>query len=211
MITIYGIRGMNVIRLRAALLKKNLPFIHVDVNLRQKSSEFCQLTPAETLPVLREGEVIVADSIAGIDYLDHTYPETYNMLGVSAKERAHILSVIWCMDRISKFLTPLYQQDLEQLRKSGQSFRAVTYDQQQKEDLQNDILYRLEKVQGYRQGKYFAGRYTAADASMVGLLMGLKKLSIYIGSWDAWLDEMLKDPMIQAIIPSPDEQGVRKI
>ncbi len=211
MITVYGIRGMNVIRLRAALLKKNLPFVHVDVNLWQKSPEFCQLTPAETLPVLRDEDVIIADSIAGIDYLDHAYPETYNMLGVSAKERAHIFSVLWCMDRISKFLTPLYQQDLEQLRKSGQSFRAIIYNQQQKEDLQNDILYRLEKLQGYRQGKYFAGRYTAADASMVGLLIGLKKLSIYIGSWELWLEEMLKGEMIAAIIPSPDEQGVRKI
>ena len=210
MITIYGIQSGNVARLRASLLQKNLPFQHVSVKLRQKSEEFKRLTVAETIPVLQDGEVIIGDSIAAMVYLDEAYPKTYQMLGNSPAEKAKILSLIWAMDRIGKDVTPLYLESMAtQLRAAGASHRAVVYDAQQKEDLQKDVSYRLDKLLHAKSGQYFLAQYSAADAAMLALLGTLLYNKLKIGKWQGWQEQMIKE--FGTIFAPQEEKGVREI
>ena len=213
MITIYGIRSPNVARLRAALIQKNLPFEHVNVDIRNKSEQFKELTPAETIPVLQDAGIVISDSIAAIHYLDDAYPNTYKMLGENPGEKGKILSIIWAIDRIGAMLSPLYLEPVAPLlREHNMAHRAVIYDEKQKENLRSDVGYRLERLWGWKGNQpFFTSKYSAADAAMLAMVANLERLGFAVGAWSVWKEEMLKDQVVAKMFPPDDEQGVRSI
>lgn len=213
MITIYGIQSPAVARLRSALQHKGLPFEHVSVNLRQKSEEFKELTPAETIPVMQDGTTIIGDSLAAIAYLDDKYHQTYKMLGKTPEEKGRILTAIWAMERITSPLSPLYLEKMaEGLRASGMSHRATIYDQQQKDDLKKDTLYRLARLWEYKgELQYFTSHFSAADATMLNVLKTLKNYQYDLGPWQSWFDTLTTDHHIMQMFAPDTEKGVREI
>ncbi|GMN20270.1 hypothetical protein TIFTF001_045310 [Ficus carica] len=65
-------------RVRIALNLKGLNYEYVPVNLlkeEQRSSEFLKLNPLSYVPVLVDGDVVLADSLAILLYLDEKYPQ----------------------------------------------------------------------------------------------------------------------------------------
>jgi glutathione S-transferase len=214
MITIYGIKGAHVSRLRAALVWKELDFEHVSVNLGQRSDEFKNLTPAETIPVLQDGDVVVSESLAAAQYLDDKYPEKYNMFGNTYIQKAKIKNICWAIDRIGHYLPPLYIEKFgmaEGMKSNGKSHRVFTYTDAQKADLQGEISYRLGKLLSLKSSKFFESQFSMADASMLGLLRTLQWLGLDVGEWKAWSNDLMQDSKIASMFPADDLQGVREI
>ena len=214
MITIYGIQGHHVARLRSALLQKGLDFEHVSVNLAKKSAEFQKLSPAETIPVLQDGDMILTESIDAIHYLDEQYPKTPKMLGSSWQEKSKILNLIWAVDKISSYLGPLYIEKFnlaDGMKQAGATHRAIMYNQEQKTDLQKEVSYRLVKLAKLKEGKFFTSKFSSADASMLGLLQTLQWLGMDVGEWAAWKEELMKDQNISNMFAPQNEKGVREI
>jgi len=108
MITVYGIRGNHVARLRAALIQKNLEFQHVSVKLHE-SKEFEKVNPIGKIPAIKDNDgTIVWDSVHIMEYLEMKYPDTYKMLGDNPKDKAKILNVIALVDKITEMLPPYF-------------------------------------------------------------------------------------------------------
>ncbi len=86
-------RSSAAYRARIALNLKGLPYEMVTVNLAGKNGgeqhlpEFRTVNPQELIPVLVDGERVIRQSMAIIEYLDETYPGP-RLLPVTARERA---------------------------------------------------------------------------------------------------------------------------
>ena len=215
MITVYGIRSPYVARVRASLLHKQLPFEHVNVNMRKKSDKFKKLTPIETIPVVVDTDgTVLCDSFQALDYLDAKYPQTYKMLGENLPERVKILTIIEAADKMMSFFGPLYIEKFqlaESQRESGRSHRALIYDEQQKKDLQKEITYRLGRIKDLRDGMFFTRKFSAADAAILSLFSNMDTLGLEIGEWKAWRERLLENQTIAKMFASPEEKGVRDI
>jgi len=66
-------------RVRIALALKGLAYDYVPVDIRKsahRTAEFTALNPSGNVPLLVDGEIDLGQSLAIIDYLDATYPQT---------------------------------------------------------------------------------------------------------------------------------------
>jgi maleylacetoacetate isomerase len=71
-------RSSASFRLRIALNLKQIAYESVSVNLADKrnfDAEFTALNPQQLLPALVDGDEVVIQSMAAIEYLDETHPE----------------------------------------------------------------------------------------------------------------------------------------
>ncbi len=216
MITVYGTQGPHVGRLRAALIQKGLDFQHVSVNMSNKSEEFQDLTLTETLPVMDDNGIIFMHSIYAIDYLDRKYPKTHVMLGKTEAERILILNVVAAVDKISEYLPPLYIEKFnmaEGFIENKASHRAIMYNKQQKEDLQKEIDYRLGKIKAVLGNKkFFTEQFSAAEASLLGLLGTVEWLGMPIDpELKSWEQDLSKDPKVALMIKPQEEKVIREI
>jgi maleylacetoacetate isomerase len=86
-------RSSAAYRARIALNLKGLPYELVTVNLAGKGGgdqhlpEFRTVNPQELIPVLVDGERVIRQSMAIVEYLEETYPGP-RLLPVTARERA---------------------------------------------------------------------------------------------------------------------------
>ena len=79
-------------RVRIALALKGLDYDYRPVHLRKNEHfepVFGALTPAQLIPLLRDGDAVVSQSMAIIEYLDETHPEP-PLLPRDALSRAHV-------------------------------------------------------------------------------------------------------------------------
>ncbi len=71
-------RSSASFRVRIALELKGLPYDYVPVHLvknEQLAAPFTGVSPSRLVPILKDGEGLVSQSIAIIEYLDETHPE----------------------------------------------------------------------------------------------------------------------------------------
>src|SRR5690349_18889389 len=100
-------------RVMLALEVKGLPY---QSRLLQRSTgelrspEFLALNPRGQVPVLRDGEVVVRESLAILAYLDRQYPEP-PLFGRTAPEAAaiwqEVMEAAAYIDRFDDFVLPL--------------------------------------------------------------------------------------------------------
>jgi len=88
-------RSSAAYRVRIALNLKGLPYELVPVNLAssggdQHLPEYNALNPQELVPVLVDGERIIRQSQAIIEYLDESYDGAAKLLPATARERARV-------------------------------------------------------------------------------------------------------------------------
>ena len=95
-LTLYSYwRSSAAYRVRIALNLKQLDHELVSVDLpsdAQHAGEFKALNPQELIPVLRDGQRVVRQSMAIMEYLDETYPQR-PLLPATSRDRARIRSV----------------------------------------------------------------------------------------------------------------------
>lgn len=83
-------------RVRIALNLKALRYEYVPVSLiegggQHRSNQFHRLNPQELVPVLIDGERVVRQSLAIIEYLEETYHESgHRLMPPTARERARV-------------------------------------------------------------------------------------------------------------------------
>ena len=87
-------RSSSAYRVRIALNLKDVEYESVPVHLvkdggRQKSAEYLKLNPQGLVPVLVDGDIVLRQSLAIIEYLDEKYPQP-PLLPESAKGRARV-------------------------------------------------------------------------------------------------------------------------
>ncbi|MGN6314405.1 MAG: maleylacetoacetate isomerase [Rhodanobacteraceae bacterium] len=89
-------RSSAAYRARIALNLKQLPHTIRPVSLlrgEQHASDFRHLNPQELIPVLFDGERVVRQSLAIIEYLDEAYTEGPPLLPVTARARARVRGI----------------------------------------------------------------------------------------------------------------------
>ncbi len=87
-------RSSSAYRVRIALNLKNLDYESVPVHLvrdggQQKSAEYLKINPQGLVPVLVDGDIVLRQSLAIIEYLDEKYPRPPLLPG-SASGRARV-------------------------------------------------------------------------------------------------------------------------
>lgn len=92
-------RSSAAYRVRIALNLKGLRYEYLPVHLlegggQQHAPEYQKLNPQEMVPTLIDGERVVRQSMAIIEYLDETYHEHgHRLMPPSARERARVRSI----------------------------------------------------------------------------------------------------------------------
>jgi glutathione S-transferase len=101
-------------RVLLALECKGLPYQShlIEMSKRQhKTPEYLALNPRGQVPVLRDGEVVVRESIAILAYLERQYPEP-PLFGRSSGEAAaiwqEVMEGVTFVERFEDFILPLY-------------------------------------------------------------------------------------------------------
>jgi maleylacetoacetate isomerase len=82
-------------RVRIALALKKLDWNYIPIHLvknEQLQPAYADLAPAKLVPLLRDGDHLLSQSLAIIEYLDETHP-TPPLLPSTAAERAHVRSL----------------------------------------------------------------------------------------------------------------------
>jgi len=94
MIKLYSyFRSSAAYRVRIALNLKGLPYQYHSVHLlraggEQHQPDYAQLNPQELVPTLVDGEVVLSQSLAIIEYLDEVYQGGSALLPADAQQRA---------------------------------------------------------------------------------------------------------------------------
>ena len=81
-------------RVRIALALKGLAYESKPIHLvrnggEQHSADFAALNPAQLVPVLQDGDTVISQSLAILEYLEETHP-TPALLPKTAADRAHV-------------------------------------------------------------------------------------------------------------------------
>lgn len=87
-------RSTSSFRTRIALNIKNIPYEHRSVHLRKNGGEqfspaYREINPQQLVPTLVDGETVVTQSLAIIEYLDECYPDPA-LLPTSPADRARV-------------------------------------------------------------------------------------------------------------------------
>jgi maleylpyruvate isomerase len=93
---LYGyFQSSAAFRVRIALRLKGLPADHISVNLLKdahRADEFARLNPQQAVPTLVDGERVITQSLAIIEYLEERYPNP-PLLPANAEDRARARSM----------------------------------------------------------------------------------------------------------------------
>ncbi|HET6913043.1 MAG TPA: maleylacetoacetate isomerase [Rhodanobacteraceae bacterium] len=96
-LTLYSYwRSSAAYRVRIALNLKQLPYTVKPVSLlrgEQRAAEFRDMNPQELIPILFDGERVIRQSLAIIEYLDEIYTEGPPLLPVTARARARVRGI----------------------------------------------------------------------------------------------------------------------
>src|SRR5690348_5703594 len=96
-LTLYSYwRSSAAYRARIALNLKQLSYTVKPVSLlrgEQRAAEFREMNPQELIPILHDGERVIRQSLAIIEYLDETYTEGPPLLPVTARARARVRGI----------------------------------------------------------------------------------------------------------------------
>lgn len=96
-LTLYSYwRSGAAYRVRIALNLKQLTYTVKPVSLlrgEQRAAEFREMNPQELIPILFDGERVIRQSLAIIEYLDEIYTEGPPLLPVTARARARVRGI----------------------------------------------------------------------------------------------------------------------
>lgn len=91
-------RSSSAYRVRIALNLKGLDYESIPIHLvkdggEQHADAYKELNPQELIPTLIDGDVVLSQSLAIMEYLDEAYPDTPSLLSMDTVARAKIRSL----------------------------------------------------------------------------------------------------------------------
>lgn len=168
-------------RLRIALNLKGIPYDSEHVHLlkgEQRQPQFLEVNPMGTVPVLQDGDVLVAQSLAAMEYLEEVHLST-PLLPDYASDRAYVRSL--CLAIISG-MQPL--GNISVLQYLETQFR-ISPEQKQRwlEHWMEQGFAALEKMVS-RHGAYcFYNQVTLADVCLVPQLYVARRFNVALEAY----------------------------
>jgi glutathione S-transferase len=190
-------------RVRIALLEKGLAWEDVQVDLPgggHRTPEFRRLNPFEQVPVLEDGDLVVSESIAILEYLEERYP-TPALLPSDAAHRALARQLmLWSGDYLAPawkaWMAPRLSRDVRPGDPSVQRGRDA-------------MAAHLDVLEARVRGRaWLVEDYSLADVcyapfvTVLGLeLVGLHELVAERPAVRAWIDRLSARPAVRDTAP----------
>lgn len=178
-------RSSTSYRARIALHLKKLDFEYKPIHLlnnggEQHSAEYRALNPVGGVPTLIDGDQVISQSFAIIEYLDEAFLQTYQLLPKDPYLRAKVRQVC---ENINADIHPLQNLKVMQYleKKHG-------YTQEQKEEWSQKWIHEglsaTEKILEKTAGTYaFGENVTAADLFIVPQLFSSERFKVDISKY----------------------------
>ena len=216
MITLYGTQGPNVAKTRAGLILKELPYSQIEVDIVNPSAEFARLTPIKKIPVIRDGAIVVADSLFIAEYLDRAYSDTYPLLPSDLQTRMRVYTVIALLDRAFTTIAPMVAASagffaLGEERAACSGYHAVS------NDVENALLECFEGQIGYLEEvlddrrRFFGGQTTQADIAVFAFLHTARQAGLNTGSLQNWYSDVESKTPFDTMFECPQNSVVGQI
>ena len=188
-------------RVRIALREKSIPCEEVEVDLpggALKTEAFARLNPFGQVPVLEDGDLVIAESLAILEYLEERHPAPA-LLPQDAAGRARVRELmLWSGDYLAPawkvVVTPLFSP-------------AVRPDDASVTQGRDALAHHLDVLEArVGAGEWLVGTYTLADVCYAPFVTGLEQ----IGAGDllhkrryvkAWIERLAARPAVRATAP----------
>ena len=195
MITLYGTQGPNVAKTRAGLILKELPYSQIEVDIVNPSTEFARLTPIKKIPVIRDDEIVVADSLFIAEYLDRAYSDAYPLLPSDLEVRMRVYTIIALLDRAFTTIAPMVAASsgffsFGEERAACSGYHAVS------NDVESALLKCFEGQIGYLEQvlddrcRFVGSQTTQADVAVFAFLHTARHTGLNTGSLEDWYSDV---------------------
>jgi glutathione S-transferase len=199
-------------RVRIALREKSLACEEIEVDIprsAQRSEAFLRLNPFGQLPVLEDGDLVISESIAILEYLDERYP-TPPLLPRDPAQRAVIRQLmLWGTD----YWPPAWKQWMAP--RMGQGDPAAPTVQEGRAELGRHLDVLAARLVDH---DWLCGAYSLADVCYAPLVLVLDRVDLgdLVSARPpiaAWVARLLARPAVRAAMmpPAPTRQGVQKV
>ena len=147
-------------KLRLALVELQQPFKSVDISLGEKHPRVVAASPKATVPVLFDGDIVVWESTAAIEYADEIAGGEVSLFEGSASERARIRLLMSYSDTVVG--PTLFGIAREKRSKPPEQWDVATI-----EEAKNNWRERQAWLdQQLGESEYFGASYSAADCAL---------------------------------------------
>ncbi len=178
-------RSSTSYRVRIALNLKNLDYEYRSVHLinnggEQNLPEYRQINPVGGLPTLADGEKLISQSFAIIEYLDDAFPQSYQLLPQDPYLKAKVRQVC---ENINSDVHPYQNLKLMNYLEKKHHF---TGDQKTEwaQKWIHDGLSATDKIVSTSFSTYaFGDQVTAADLFIVPQLFSANRLKVDISAY----------------------------
>lgn len=188
----YGSGSPYAWRAQLALEHKALPYERKVLSFSAgdtRKPEFLALTPRHRVPVLVDGDFVLYESGAIVEYLDEAYPGRGSPLFPGdAKTRALIRRMILEVDAY-------YDPAADKILTQAFSKKPEERDPQIIADGRKETVEELEMFAKAMRGDFLAGPLSAADFALYSMVALLKRVPLKIPDFDA---DALLPPAIAA-------------
>lgn len=216
MITLYGTEGPNVAKARAGLILKELPYSQIEVDIVNPSAEFARLTPIKKIPVLRDDEVVIHDSLFIAEYLDRAYSDAHLLLPSGLETRMRVYTILALLDRAFTTIAPMVAARagffaLGEERAACSGYHAVS-NQVEKALLayfKGQIEYLEQALDGRR--RFFGDRTTQADIAVFAFLHTARHAGLNTGALENWRSAVQSETPFDSMFECPKDSVLGRI
>jgi glutathione S-transferase len=188
-------------RVRIAIREKGLDCEETEIDIpggAQRSPAFLRLNPFGQLPVLEDGNLVISESIAILEYLEERYPQPPLMPRDSASRAAVRQLMLWGTD----YWPPAWKQWMAP--RMGQGDAAAPSVQEGRAELARHLDLLADRLEGH---DWLVGAYSLADVCYAPLVLvldrvGLGDLVTQRPAIAAWVTRLLERPAVRdAMMP----------
>ncbi len=168
-------------RVRLALAVKNIDYGYCAVHLvqgggAQNKAEFRSINPMGHVPALVDGDLVIAESMAVLDYLDHKFAGP-KLFPSGARERAKVIQIC---EVINSGIQPLQNLKVNKYLTSEFGFDKPVVDRWNQHWIKKG-LSSLESILVQTAGSYsMGGEFTAADCFLLPQCFSSRRFGVNI-------------------------------